>query len=165
MPIDKRFFTVNQMLAGDLADAIDATVIGDRDVDILDVAPFSESKSGDLTFYTGGTQEDGLSFVDRSVVITTHEVAGGLPSEVVALVVDNPRLGFAVASLLALPRTARVYLLNEWGEEIGHYRGVEDRDARAGESNATSAVMAASVSTETASELILISPSIQTVLV
>ena len=37
----------------------------------------------------------------------------------------------AVASLLALPRTARVYLLNEWGEEIGHYRGVEDRDARA----------------------------------
>ena len=93
MPIDKRFFTVNQMLAGDLADAIDATVIGDRDVDILDVAPFSESKSGDLTFYTGGTQEDGLSFVDRSVVITTREVAGGLPSEVVALVVDNPSSG------------------------------------------------------------------------
>jgi len=97
MPIDKRFFTVNQMLAGDLADAIDATVIGDRTVDILDVAPFSESKSGDLTFYSGGTQEHGLSFADRSVVITTHEVAGGLPSEVVALVVDNPRLGFAVA--------------------------------------------------------------------
>ena len=96
MAIDKRFFTVRQILAGDLADAIDATVIGDRTVDILDVAPFSKQvRRFDLLY--GGTQEDGLSFVDRSVVIATHEVAGGLPSEVVALVVDNPRLGFAVA--------------------------------------------------------------------
>lgn len=36
----------------------------------------------------------------------------------------------AVTSLLTLPRTARVYLLNDWGEEVAHYRGVEDRPPR-----------------------------------
>ena len=97
MAIDKRFFTVRQILAGDLADEIEATIIGDRSVEVLDAAPFSECKAGDVTFYSGGGRKEGLAFAGRSIVIATQEVAESLPSDVVALVVDNPRRGFAAA--------------------------------------------------------------------
>ena len=100
MAIDKRFFTVNHLNAGNLADEIGATVIGDRSVEIHDAAPISVCAAGDLTFFSSGKADDLPSEVKGCIVITTEAGLKLLPPDVVALVVDVPRLRFADAMKL-----------------------------------------------------------------
>ena len=100
MAIDKRFFTVNQLNAGDLADEIGGTVIGDRSVEIHDAAPISACTAGDLTFFSSAKADVLPCGVKGYIVITTEDGSKLLPPEVVALVVDVPRLRFADAMKL-----------------------------------------------------------------
>ena len=97
MAIDKRFFSVKQLSAGDLADEIGATVIGDRSVKISDAAPISACKAGDLTFFSATGPVELPDQTRSCVVITTQDGVTALPADVIALIVDAPRRAFAAA--------------------------------------------------------------------
>lgn len=76
-----------------LAQKINAVIIGDDSILISKCASIKNAKSGDITFYLAGNYKKYLADTQASAVILKKEDADNCP--ITALIVDNPELAFA----------------------------------------------------------------------
>jgi len=104
--IDRTFFSVSPCSLDRLAAAAGADVTGAALAEALDAAPLHEAGAGDLTFMGVDPGEPVRSRLQGAIVITTADLAEGLPSSCAVLVCGTPRLGFARALALMVDEPA-----------------------------------------------------------
>jgi UDP-3-O-[3-hydroxymyristoyl] glucosamine N-acyltransferase len=90
------------MRLGDIATALGATLEGDADVEIVDLAPIDDARPGTLTFLADRRLEPHLATTAAAAVLLA---TGGPPTTLPALRVEQPYLAFARALALFHPAT------------------------------------------------------------
>ncbi|GIS10906.1 MAG: hypothetical protein CM15mP115_00570 [Alphaproteobacteria bacterium] len=105
MAIDRSFFSVTAQGVDALAGAAGADIVRGADRQAVDAAPGSEAGPGHLCFLTEKADKTLIARLSGAVVITTPALAEELPEDCAALVCGNPRLGFARALGLMVPRS------------------------------------------------------------
>ncbi len=81
-----------------LAKFLDATVHGDVDTVVTSIAPLHLAKAGQLSFLDNRRYKKSLAQTQASIVILAPENVSACPTN--ALVMDNPYIGYAKASVL-----------------------------------------------------------------
>ncbi|WP_267256508.1 UDP-3-O-(3-hydroxymyristoyl)glucosamine N-acyltransferase [Coxiella endosymbiont of Ornithodoros maritimus] len=87
----------------ELATAIGATVQGDGDCKIHNVAPIADAKPGEISFVTDRKYRKYLTQTKASAILLDEKLASRCP--VNALVMSNPKLGFAKLLILLRPQS------------------------------------------------------------
>ena len=88
-------------VASELANKIDARIVGDGDVLLEGVSDLAAAKQGSLSFIVGAQYKHALSNTKASAVILSEQFLSDCP--VTAIVCDNPHVGFAKAAQLLFP--------------------------------------------------------------